>query len=149
METLTMNPQKSRALSSRTLLNSIGLGGDGPAMVNLDDELLESPVDGLAQALQERFQSITTHHSFQPGDLVCWKPGLRNRHFPQYGVPAVVLEVLDVPVRDSEQESGCTYFREPLDIVLGVFLDEGEHRGDFLAWHFDSRRFQPWQRGDM
>lgn len=48
---------------------------------------------------------------------------------------------------DSDTETGSTYYREPLDLVLGLFLDEGEHRGDFLSWHFDGRRFEPWMQG--
>ena len=40
---------------------------------------------------------------------------------------------------DAGNDSGSPYFREPLDIVLG-FVD-GD--GDFITYHFDSRRFAP------
>jgi hypothetical protein len=56
----------------------------------------------------------------------------------------VVLEVLDAPIPDSETESGSTYFREPLSLVLGLFWDREPGRGDFVAFHFDGRRFEPW-----
>ncbi|MFP4602559.1 MAG: hypothetical protein ACLFNA_06485 [Halochromatium sp.] len=61
-----------------------------------------------------------------------------------YGTPAVVLEVLDQPIADSETESGSTYFREPLSLVLGLFWDREPGRGDFVAFHFDGRRFEAW-----
>ncbi len=43
------------------------------------------------------------------------------------------------PIFDSEEGTGSAYFREPLDIVLGV-LEEGS----FLCLYFDSRRFEPY-----
>jgi len=36
-------------------------------------------------------------------------------------------------------DSGSPYFREPLDIVLGFLNGDG----DFITYHFDSRRFAP------
>jgi len=53
------------------------------------------------------------------------------------------MEVLDPPVVDGERESGSTYFNEPLDLVLGLFMDNGPARGQLLTWHFDGRRLQP------
>jgi hypothetical protein len=54
-----------------------------------------------------------------------------------------VVERLSAPILDHETESGMTYYREPLDLLLGIL-----HRdGDFLVYHFDSRRFQPYAAG--
>jgi len=142
-----VEPRKKDPLSSRALLDRIGLGDPQTAPLLLDDDPLDSPLDTLAQALVERYQSLEARHTFRPGDLVTWKPGLRNRRYPRDGKPAVVLEVLAAPLLDSDTETGSTYYREPLDLVLGLFLNEGEHRGDFLSWHFDGRRFQPWSQG--
>lgn len=139
-----MNAKKSDQLSSRTLLERIGLSDEQSINFLLDEDTLESPIDALLQALTDRYTALQQHNDFKPGDLVGWKPGLRNRRFPQQDKPAIVLEIISNPVFDSDAEAGSTYFREPLDVVLGVFLDEGEHRGDFLRWHFDSRRFRPW-----
>ena len=130
---------KSPHLSSRDLIARIGLDAPNPLLDEADLDL-EGDV---AAALRERFAKFQEHHAFQPGDLVTWKPGLKNRRFPAYGQPAVVMQVLDPPLYDSENDSGDTYFREPLDLILGLFLPEGPHRGDFLTWHFDGRRFQP------
>jgi hypothetical protein len=46
----------------------------------------------------------------------------------------VVLEVLDPPIHDGEQESGSTYFREPLGLVVGLFWNRNPHRRDFVAF---------------
>lgn len=144
-----MADRKSNPLSSRALLERIGLHDQGMANLLLEDDTLDSPLDALAQALQARYDSLNTRHLFKAGDLVFWKDGLRNRRYPRNGKPAIVLEVLQRPVIDDEEDSGSTYVRELLDIVLGSFIDEGEHRGDFLSWHFDSRRFEPWQQGEQ
>ena len=144
-----MGPAKPDPLSSRALLQRIGLGEGSAANLLFDDEPLESPLRSLASALTERYQLLNQRHVFKPGDLVCWKPGMRNRRFPHPGKPAVVLEVLATPILDSDTEAGSTYYREPLDLVLGLFPDEGGHRSDFLSWHFDGRRFQPWSEGEQ
>jgi hypothetical protein len=130
--------------SSRELLQRIGIDLDAPADLGLDTESTHSSDRDLALALRSRVDSLHRRHDFKPGDLVSWKPGLSNRRMPRYGRPAIVVEVLHEPVLDDAKDSGDAYFREPLDIVLGVFIEQGRHRGDFITWHFDSRRFQPW-----
>ena len=67
------------------------------------------------------------------------------RHCPASVLQRLVMADGDQPLLDSEQESGSTYYREPLDLVLGVIWDKDPGRGDFVTFHFDSRRFQPWQ----
>lgn len=145
-----MRDKKPGSLSSRDVLQRIGLDDEGHRnlLLDEDDDLLGSPLDGLAGALKQRFEQLNAHHRFKPGDLVRWKPGFQNRLYPRIDKIAVVLEVLPEPIFDSEKDSACTYFREPLDVVLGLFLDSGPHRGDFLSWHFDSRRFELWTEGD-
>lgn len=88
-------------------------------------------------ALTSRFASLTEPSRINVGDLVVWKPLLKNRVRPAYDEPAVVIEVLDKPVRNTEADPSSTYFREPLDIVLGLLDDDDE----ILVYHFDSRRF--------
>lgn len=130
-------------LSAREWLARIGLNEDAPTNL-LDDEPLADPRDDLAALLRERYQALQQRHAFAPGDLVTWKPGLKNKHAPGYGQPAVVVEVLTRPLHDRDDEAGSPYFREPLDLVLGVLPDAGPAQGQLLLWHFDSRRFQPW-----
>lgn len=78
--------------------------------------------------------------TLEPGMLAQWKHGMKNRRTPDYGVPMMVVEVLNLPVIDTTFESGSIYFRERLDIVLG-FLDEDD---EFCLLHYDSRRFEPY-----
>lgn len=137
---------KKDNLSSRDLLARIGLDQATGGSDLLDDETLPDLTGDPGAALRERARLFAQVHRFVPADLVTWKPGLKNRRVPRSDQPAVVLEVLAEPVFDSEKDSGSPYFREPLDVVLGLFVDDGPHRGDFLNWHFDSRRFQPWMK---
>lgn len=97
--------------------------------------------------LTTSFQQFSsgTERSLQPGMLAQWKPGMKNRRTPDYGVPMIVVEVLDKPTIDSAFESGSVYFRERLDIILG-FLDEDD---EFCMLHYDSRRFEPYTGIDM
>ncbi|MEA3642104.1 MAG: hypothetical protein VBE63_19505 [Lamprobacter sp.] len=142
--------RQDRSLSSRELLNRIGLNEETPHSLIQDeslDDLLGDLEGDLGSVLRERYALLNQQHPFKPGDLVCWKPGLRNRRVPAYGAPAVVLEVLDQPITDGETESGSTYFREPLSLVLGLFWDREPGRGDFVAFHFDGRRFEAWESG--
>ena len=75
------------------------------------------------------------NQGFKPGDIVDWKFGMRNKKSTG---PFVVVEVLEVPVFDLEGSSGSPYFREPLDLVLGRFMGEGE----FTTFYYDSRRME-------
>lgn len=135
--------RKPDNLSSLELMAKLGLSNDRHLDL-LDDEPLEDLSGDLGTALRERYQLFERVHDFAPGDLVSWKPGLKHKRFPRYGQPAVVLEVLATPVLDPMTEAGATYFREPLDVVIGVLWDEGTERGELIAYHYDSRRFQPW-----
>lgn len=78
--------------------------------------------------------------SLRPGILAQWKPGMKNRKSPDYGVPVIVVEVLASPITDATFDSGSVYFREQLDLILG-FLDEDD---EFNLLHYDSRRFEPY-----
>jgi len=56
---------------------------------------------------------------------------------PDYGEPAIVMEILEEPIL-GDKSTGSTYFNEPLDIIIGT-LAEGELR----TFHYDKRKFQP------
>lgn len=88
--------------------------------------------------LQELWNRLMEAVEFEPGQLVRWKRGLKNRTLPAYGVPAVVIEVVDPPVYDDTKGSGSAYFREPLTLVLGILDDDEE----LVQFHFDGRRFE-------
>ena len=89
------------------------------------------------ERLTAAFEKLNKKGTFKPGDIVDWKPGMRNKK--SYG-PFIVVEVLDSPIFDSDEEgSGSQYFREPLDIILGKVVDDGER---FITHFYDSRRME-------
>ena len=87
------------------------------------------------QTLKQAFETFNQKNTFKPGDIVEWKPGMKHKRSDG---PFIVVEVLDEPVVDAVAEAGSAYFREPLDLRLGTFVD-----GDFVIFHYDSRRMQP------
>lgn len=91
------------------------------------------------KTLNETYFLFNISHNFSVGHIARWKKGLKNRKFPSYDEPVIVVQVLTEPIFDGTEESGSSYFRERLDIVLGVINPDG----DFLLFHYDSRRFEP------
>lgn len=140
-----MKNDRPKQGSAKDLLSKLQIDVESSMPLADEDLPYGCSHEELVQALQTRFQALRRRQCFQPGDLVTWKPGLRNRRYPVDGRPAIVLQVLTEPVFDEELNSGSNYFREPLDLVLGLVLEEGEQRGNLLAWHFDSRRFEHWK----
>ena len=90
-----------------------------------------------ASELRDAFALFSRSEDFAPGQLVQWKPGLRNRAMPTYGAPAVVIDYLDdLQVTDSEGHR----LTEARDIHLGVL--DGD--GDFMTYTYNSARFTLW-----
>jgi hypothetical protein len=78
-----------------------------------------SPVERQQHKLKELVERLDQFHNFTKGQIVKWKPGLRNRKFPDYGEPAIVTAVLPGAICDpSEVAAGSPYFQEPLTFVL-------------------------------
>jgi len=98
--------------------------------------------DEQAKILKSRYDAFQIRHAFEPGQLVRWKKGFRNREAPKDDEPAIVINSLDVPIFDPELESGSPYFRESLDLQLAVLVQEGV----FAIFHFDGRRFEPFEK---
>lgn len=102
----------------------------------------EAPGAERPRRLLELADAMDTLHTFRRGQLVRWKPGLKNRGLPAYNEVAVVRDVLTVPVFDECDQTSCAgtpYFREPLTLVLAVLDPDG----DFIEFHYDGRRFEP------
>ena len=87
------------------------------------------------QTLKQAFETFNQKNTFKPGDIVEWKPGMKHK---RSNGPFIVVEVLGEPIVDTVGDPGLAYFREPLDLVLGCFLN-----GDFVTFYYDSRRMQP------
>ncbi len=98
----------------------------------------DDPASSQGARLIELFRRLEQHCSFNKGDLVVWKTGLKNKRTPEYGEPAIVTCVLPMPIHDpSENESASPYFHEPLSLVIGVLRED-----DLLEFHVDARRFE-------
>lgn len=95
------------------------------------------------QKLVEYRQLLNEKHEFKEGDIVTWKPNLKNRTTPNYNEPAIVLEVLESPLFDDSTETGSAYFREPLDIIIGIIAE-----GELISFYFDKRKFRPYVKNN-
>jgi hypothetical protein len=99
----------------------------------------KTKVNERIQELQSLYSNFAEVHDFRPGQIVRWKPGLKNKRRPEYNEPVVVIEKLTEPAYDTSQGAGSAYYRERLDIILGFIDNDNE----MIAFHFDSRRFEP------
>lgn len=98
------------------------------------------PPEEVTDILRRRYEALSIEHRFVAGQLVKWKKGLKNKRVPKEDEPAIVMEVFDNPILDLENGAGSPYFREPLDLVLGILDPDG----DFIFGYFDKRRFEPY-----
>lgn len=89
----------------------------------------------LLKASIEKYNEKTT---FNIGDIVQWKKGLKNKKRPQYGEPCIVVEILDNPITDKDAPIASPYYSEKLDIKLGLLGDKEE----FFTFHYDKNRFE-------
>ncbi len=107
-------------------------GGEGADPLDTAEELAR---------MKACFARLGKVHNFKPGQLVQWKKGLKNKRTPCYGEPIIITEVLVTPIFDnSVKDAGSPYFREPLTLVAG----ELDGDGDFICFHYDARRFEPY-----
>ena len=92
--------------------------------------------------LKSACENFLQKESFNVGQILKWKEKLKNRKFPLENQPAIVVSILHEPVISKDDESGSPYFLETLDIILGIIVDDGT----FLTFHYDSRRFEPYEK---
>jgi hypothetical protein len=103
-------------------------------------ERLTARADYLIQLRRAAAQLLDPPEPFKPGDIVTWKPGLKNKRFPAKGRPAVVIEI-EMGAVAEDRDSGSPRFREPVDLALGII--DGD--GDFEVFRYDRRRFTYWE----
>ncbi|EDN68608.1 hypothetical protein BGP_2956 [Beggiatoa sp. PS] len=97
------------------------------------------------QNLSTIHKKLLESHEFKVGDLVKWKEGLKNKKRPYSDQPAIVIQLLEQPLIERQgEEAGSPYYREPLDIILGLFDDDDE----FLIFYYDKRRFEPYSESE-
>lgn len=87
--------------------------------------------------LRSAYATYSEVNSFEEGDLVQWKPMMRNRRYPLDGVPAIVVRSIDPPeLVDSDGDA----LEDPWDLIVGVV--DGSHT--FRLTQMASRRLMPW-----
>lgn len=107
-----------------------------------NDPMPEVNAAGRAAALADALARYQKANTFKPGDLVVWKPGLRNKQAPVYGEPAIIVEVFETPLRDASEDPSSSYFREQLHGRVGIIMDD---RPGLAIFHFDFNRFEPYR----
>lgn len=122
--------KESQLVSLLTQLTSLE---ESNKVIDLDEYIAD---------LQRLNTNLGQKYQFKVGDIVRWKDGLKNKRIPDYKLPAIVVDVLEVPLYDEKAEVGSPYFREPLDFVLGIII-----KGELLTFHYDSRRFELFEKG--
>src|SRR5271165_5362677 len=104
-----------------------------PAIRLADGLQTDNPAETHKRMLAELAERLDQYNVFAKGQFVMWKPGLKNRKFPDYGEPAIVTAVLPTPQFDpGEITAASPYFQEPLTVVLGIYRDD-----DFLEFRLD------------
>lgn len=115
------------------VLSAAGSSGDNDACKKTDNP------DALVQ-MKNCAARMRHNHPFKKGQLVKWKEGLKNRKTPAYGEPIIVVDVLKEPVYDCDSKNSASpFFYEPLTLVAGEITLNGE----FMCYHYDGRRFEP------
>lgn len=97
------------------------------------------PVRMATSRLAELADRLNHSHSLYKGQFVKWKARIQNRKWPAYGEPVIARGIFAEPSYDpSDLSAASPYFREPLTLVIGHWLD-----GDFVEFRVDARRFEP------
>jgi uncharacterized protein (DUF952 family) len=95
-----------------------------------DSSQADTPAEVRQRKLKELVERLDQFNAFAKGQFVKWKPGLKNRKFPDYGEPVIVTAVLPSAIFDPNRNAAASpYFQEPLTIIIGTYRDD-----DFLEF---------------
>jgi hypothetical protein len=83
--------------------NVSGLERNFPVLRVADEP---GPAEVRKRVLKQLADRLDKHHAFVKGQFVAWKPGLKNRKFPDYGEPSIVTAVWSSPGFRSERDLG-------------------------------------------
>lgn len=91
-----------------------------------------------AERLITLSRSYEQMEEFHVGDLVKWKPGMRNTRQPQYTQVAIVSAVFECPQYFTDKSAGSSLFREPTTMKI-AFVDNNDD--EFVEYSVDGHRF--------
>ena len=134
------NP-KSLALSLLEKIDELSIENSSNIFTQEMHENDEKYDDEYINKLKLCYKNLQTRCSFQEEQVVTWKKYMQNKKLPKEKQPAIVLKVLDVPIVQDKIPLGSTYYGEVLDMVLGMFNEDGS----FLTFYYDSIRFEPYE----
>ena len=97
---------------------------------------------GISELKQKVSSFLKESPKFEPGDVVKWKKGLKNKKYPKEGQLCIVIKEKEEPIIQENRDSGSPYYREPLDLVLALLDDS-----DLVIFHYDKRRFELVEKG--
>lgn len=97
-----------------------------------------SDIDAEVDFLRHSQQLLTGDVQFKEGDIVFWRPCMKNRKWPAYNQPAIVLDVLAEPIIDTSADVNGPYYGEKLNVRLGLRGDDGA----FYSYMFNGGRFE-------
>ena len=124
------------------LLNQIFGGGNGSGMPGgMGGDLMSPFKKQDPQQLKALVAEYQVQNTFKVGDVVQWKTGLKNKKFPAYNTPVIVVEVFDQPLR-ADPGNASQLAGEPLSARLGM-VDNND--GEFTTFCFDLQRFELYQ----
>jgi len=99
------------------------------------DSYVSEPTEHI-ERLKKRANSLSNVSDLEVGEIVIWKDGLKNKRYPNYGQPAIVLNKIDPPLVDDDVS-----FNEILNIRLGFIVEDDE----FFTFNYDGNRFKKLQ----
>jgi hypothetical protein len=143
METGNPAPPAPAVIQTPVTIDPVAIAAAVNEAIRQSQAKEQLPPEETAKILKARLTSLQERQEFKIGDLVTWKPGLKNKRYPYDNQPAIVIQILDDPLIDPRDVPVSPYFREPLDIVLGVLSDDGS----FATFYYDKRRFMVFSKG--
>jgi len=107
---------------------------DAPSAEKKETKIYISEPNEYIEKLEKRAASLKEVSSFNVGDIVCWKDGLKNKRLPDYRQPCIVLSILIPPITDDDDKS----YTEILTVELGFIAEADE----FFSFKYDGNRFR-------
>jgi hypothetical protein len=105
-------------------------------MVEQEEIIIQDP-----NRLLKAFITYRDQAGFEPGDLVTWKPGFRNRRVPDYGQPCVVFQKFKKYKKSILTVNKIQAIEDRVNMECAAFDDDG----DLYVFLCDSQRMTFWE----
>jgi hypothetical protein len=133
-----VDPTAETSASTYRVENDVMVGfldSDGDFAVLSNEAWRFEPVIGEKnQKLVDTYTLYTTGPEIKVGDLVKWKPNLKNKQMPDDGQVAVAVKIAPDAI-DAFETHGSRCFRERVELRIGLV-----YNGRYVEFHVDPRR---------